>query len=189
MVSPSVYAVAWDTDFSRTKHLDRWDDQVVEFVFGYHACWNLVEAAESPAGRGLGALRGFEDCSHFLVHDVFQDLEGVPSRSKGPGASGSVACEAGGARISVVKLARCGQNAGRPGQARPSLVAMVAPRRSGLHGTRGSRTFGSDRGDLRREAHPLVALPHPVSVLVVGEGHVMACPAHPEEALDSDVHP
>jgi hypothetical protein len=36
-----------DTDFSQTKHLDRWDAQGVEFVFGYDACPNLVEQAQS----------------------------------------------------------------------------------------------------------------------------------------------
>lgn len=38
-----------DTDFSQTKHLDRWANQGVEFVFGYDACPSLVEKAESLA--------------------------------------------------------------------------------------------------------------------------------------------
>ena len=36
-----------DTDFSQTKHLDRWNDDDVEFVFGYDAAPNLVEIAEN----------------------------------------------------------------------------------------------------------------------------------------------
>jgi hypothetical protein len=35
-----------DTDFSQTKHLDRWDNDGVEFVFGYDAAPNLVQIAE-----------------------------------------------------------------------------------------------------------------------------------------------
>ena len=41
-----------DTDFSQTKHLDRWTDQGVQFVFGYDAHPNLVEQAEAvPQSR------------------------------------------------------------------------------------------------------------------------------------------
>jgi Transposase DDE domain group 1 len=36
-----------DTDFSQTRHLDRWDSDGVQFVFGYDACPNLVETAAS----------------------------------------------------------------------------------------------------------------------------------------------
>jgi hypothetical protein len=36
-----------DTDFSQTQHLDRWNEQDVQFVFGYDAARNLVEKAES----------------------------------------------------------------------------------------------------------------------------------------------
>ena len=36
-----------DTDFSQTTHLDRWDQDGIEFVFGYDACPNIVEKAES----------------------------------------------------------------------------------------------------------------------------------------------
>lgn len=36
-----------DTAFSQTHHLDRWDHDHVEFVFGYPAASNLVELAES----------------------------------------------------------------------------------------------------------------------------------------------
>lgn len=36
-----------DTDFSQTQHLDRWNRQGVQFVFGYDAAKNLVEKAES----------------------------------------------------------------------------------------------------------------------------------------------
>ena len=35
-----------DTDFSQTKHLDRWDKDTVEFIFGYDAQPNLVALAE-----------------------------------------------------------------------------------------------------------------------------------------------
>lgn len=36
-----------DTDFSQTQHLDHWNEQPVQFVFGYDAAPNLVEKAES----------------------------------------------------------------------------------------------------------------------------------------------
>ena len=36
-----------DTDFSQTKHLDRWHNDGVEFVFGYDASRNLVKIAEN----------------------------------------------------------------------------------------------------------------------------------------------
>ena len=36
-----------DTDFTQTRHLDRWDDDGVEFCFGIDATPNLVEHAES----------------------------------------------------------------------------------------------------------------------------------------------
>lgn len=36
-----------DTDFSQTAYLDDWDDQGIEFVFGYDATANLVGLAES----------------------------------------------------------------------------------------------------------------------------------------------
>jgi len=35
-----------DTDFSQTEHLDRWDDDVVRFVFGYDAARHLVRRAD-----------------------------------------------------------------------------------------------------------------------------------------------
>lgn len=35
-----------DTDFSLTRHLDRWDDDGVRFVFGYDAHANMVERAK-----------------------------------------------------------------------------------------------------------------------------------------------
>ena len=39
--------VRGDTDFSLTRHLDRWDDCEVRFVFGYDARQNLQEIAEN----------------------------------------------------------------------------------------------------------------------------------------------
>jgi hypothetical protein len=36
-----------DTDFTQTRHLDRWDDQGVRFVFGIDAMPNLVRLAET----------------------------------------------------------------------------------------------------------------------------------------------
>jgi len=36
-----------DSDFSQTKYLDGWDEEGIEFVFGYDAAANLVSAAES----------------------------------------------------------------------------------------------------------------------------------------------
>ena len=36
-----------DTDFSQTQHLDRWNRQSVQFVFGYNAAKNLVAKADS----------------------------------------------------------------------------------------------------------------------------------------------
>jgi len=39
--------VRGDTDFSLTENFDRWTDDGVKFVFGYDACPNLVETADS----------------------------------------------------------------------------------------------------------------------------------------------
>jgi hypothetical protein len=46
-----------DTDFSQTKHLDRWDNNRVEFVFGYDAAPNLVEKAENLEDSAWKALK------------------------------------------------------------------------------------------------------------------------------------
>ena len=45
-----------DTDFTQTKHLDRWDEQEVEFVFGMDARRNVVEIAESLPRRAWKRL-------------------------------------------------------------------------------------------------------------------------------------
>ena len=45
-----------DTDFTQTKHLDRWDEQEVEFVFGMDARRNVVEIAESLDRRAWKQL-------------------------------------------------------------------------------------------------------------------------------------
>ena len=45
-----------DTDFTQTRHLDRWDDEKVRFLFGCDARSNLIEMAESlskPAWKRL----------------------------------------------------------------------------------------------------------------------------------------
>ena len=43
--------VRGDTDFSQTKHLDRWNEQGLEFVFGIDAMPNLVQIAENLQPR------------------------------------------------------------------------------------------------------------------------------------------
>ena len=45
-----------DTDFSQTKHLDRWHEGGVEFVFGFQAAPKLVEKADSLADSAWHAL-------------------------------------------------------------------------------------------------------------------------------------
>jgi len=45
-----------DTDFSQTKHLDRWDEQEVEFVFGMAAMKNVVEIADNLSNRAWNRL-------------------------------------------------------------------------------------------------------------------------------------
>lgn len=45
-----------DTDFSQTEHLDRWDADAVEFVFGIDAMANLVEQAEALAAENWAEL-------------------------------------------------------------------------------------------------------------------------------------
>ena len=42
-----------DTDFSQTKHLDRWDEQEVEFVFGMPAMKELGRNRGQPFQSGL----------------------------------------------------------------------------------------------------------------------------------------
>ncbi len=46
-----------DTDFSQTRHLDRWDEQAVGFIFGMDAMPNLVAQAEALAPRRWRRLR------------------------------------------------------------------------------------------------------------------------------------
>ena len=46
-----------DTDFTQTKHLDRWDEQEVEFVFGMDAMPNVKRIAESLPRRAWKRLK------------------------------------------------------------------------------------------------------------------------------------
>jgi hypothetical protein len=47
-----------DTDFSQSKHLDRWDDRGARFIFGINAMPNLVETADNlPEGLWRPFLR------------------------------------------------------------------------------------------------------------------------------------
>jgi hypothetical protein len=46
-----------DTDFSQTKHLGRWDEAGVRFVFGFDACPNLVGIAETLPDRAWKSLQ------------------------------------------------------------------------------------------------------------------------------------
>ena len=48
--------VRGDTDFSQTKHLDRWDADGVRFVFGYDARKNLVEIADALPDKAWSKL-------------------------------------------------------------------------------------------------------------------------------------
>jgi len=55
--------VRGDTDFSQTRHLDRWDDRGVLFIFGINAMPNLVEITDNlPDGLWRPLLRpaGYE---------------------------------------------------------------------------------------------------------------------------------
>ena len=55
-----------DTDFSQTKHGDRWHNDGVEFVFGYDAAPNLVKIAkhiDDSAWRSLTRHAKFENKS------------------------------------------------------------------------------------------------------------------------------
>jgi hypothetical protein len=45
-----------DTDFTQTKHLDRWDTDRVRFIFGIAAMANLVERAEGLPAEAYGEL-------------------------------------------------------------------------------------------------------------------------------------
>src|SRR5207247_8113620 len=45
-----------DTDFSSTRHLDRWDGAGVRFLFGIDAMANLVEIAAGLSGRAWKRL-------------------------------------------------------------------------------------------------------------------------------------
>ena len=50
--------VRGDTDFSQTKHLDRWDSRWVRFIFGINAMPNLIETADNlPEGHWRPFLR------------------------------------------------------------------------------------------------------------------------------------
>ena len=45
-----------DTDFTQTRHLDRWNAQGIRFVFGSDARKNLIESAESLPGKAWTRL-------------------------------------------------------------------------------------------------------------------------------------
>jgi len=45
-----------DTDFMQTRHLDRWDEEGVRFVFGYDAYAGLLERSEALPGTAWKAL-------------------------------------------------------------------------------------------------------------------------------------
>jgi len=45
-----------DTDFSQTRHLDRWDAEGVRFVFGYDARANVIGAADALPARAWTPL-------------------------------------------------------------------------------------------------------------------------------------
>jgi hypothetical protein len=45
-----------DTDFTQTRHLDRWDEEGVRFVFGYDAYAGLIDRAEALPGKAWQAL-------------------------------------------------------------------------------------------------------------------------------------
>ena len=45
-----------DTDFTQTRHLDRWDARGIRFVFGIDARKNLIERAESLPGKAWTRL-------------------------------------------------------------------------------------------------------------------------------------
>jgi hypothetical protein len=64
-----------DTDFSQTRHLDRWHEDGVRFVFGYSAHKNLVEDAED-----------FVDEEEYeqLVRYANKTFEGIKPRAKPP---------------------------------------------------------------------------------------------------------
>lgn len=65
-----------DTDFSSTKHLDRWDDQGVRFLFGIDAMPNLVALAEALPEQNWKRL------SRPLEHRVRTETRQRPERVK-----------------------------------------------------------------------------------------------------------
>ena len=48
--------VRGDTDFTQTRHLDRWDQESVRFIFGVDAMPNLIAIAEGLAAEQYGEL-------------------------------------------------------------------------------------------------------------------------------------
>lgn len=54
-----------DTDFSQTRHLDRWDAEGIGFVFGIDARSNLVEQADSLSRR---AWKRLERSAKYAIH-------------------------------------------------------------------------------------------------------------------------
>ena len=63
-----------DTDFSQTKHLDRWHTDGVRFVFGYDAMKNVKARADSLAARAYRELTRRADIA----------FEGGPKRARQP---------------------------------------------------------------------------------------------------------
>jgi hypothetical protein len=59
--------VRGDTDFTQTKHLDRWDQESVRFIFGIDAMPNLVARAE---GLPVGAYAELERPARYTIKTV-----------------------------------------------------------------------------------------------------------------------
>jgi hypothetical protein len=61
-----------DTDFSQTRHLDRWHEAGVEFVFGYNAIETLQKAADSLS----------HDCWHRLDRPAKYEVRSTPRKRR-----------------------------------------------------------------------------------------------------------
>lgn len=83
-----------DTDFSQTRHLDRWSEDGVRFVFGYSAHRNLVQDAEDLVDESE-----YEQ----LVRGANKAFEGVKSRTKPPRVKQQIIKERGYKNLQLLR--------------------------------------------------------------------------------------
>jgi hypothetical protein len=84
-----------DTDFSQTEYLDGWNDDGVEFVFGYDATPNLNEKADSlDKSQWNLPSRDASESNHPLSKASYIPVDEILSDARKPASDASTHCAA-----------------------------------------------------------------------------------------------